>query len=255
MDTNNGNQPITYESVLALIQKQSEEFDRRSEEFDRRMILEADERKAQTAEYKVQVAEYEARSERAAAAMWLSIEKTKDEWAKSAADLKQSIKDTKDEWAKSAADLKQSIKENNIISAGISTSLGMFAEEFFRNSIYNGDRVLFGQKFDECIANVKRFDKNSKKRSEQDLMLINGESFAVVEVKFRARLSDIQELLDRVATIRTLYPQYKDHKLYLGLAGMSFEDGVEEAVIEAGIAVVKQVGETIEVIDDNLKVF
>ena len=51
------------------------------------------------------------------------------------------------------------------------------------------------------------------------------------------------------------FPQHKDKTVYLALAGMSFNPLTEQACKEAGIAIIKQAGETIVIFDDHLKTF
>ena len=48
---------------------------------------------------------------------------------------------------------------------------------------------------------------------------------------------------------------YKDFKIYLGLASMSFYSELEQECINQGVAVIKQVGDIEVIINDNLKVF
>jgi len=52
-----------------------------------------------------------------------------------------------------------------------------------------------------------------------------------------------------------LCPEYKNHKIYLGVAAMSFKAGLETELHNAGIATIKQVGEKMVVCDKDVKVF
>ena len=96
--------------------------------------------------------------------------------------------------------------------------------------------------------------KDSRKKIERDIMLINGKSIAIVGVKYKARREDIYKLINKLPDFRTLYLQYRSHRIYLGLAAMSFKS-VEDETVKKGIAVIKQVGDTIVVSDKHLKVF
>jgi hypothetical protein len=147
------------------------------------------------------------------------------------------------------------IKELKEMIGGMGNSNGMFAEEFFFNAIDNGDKKLFGEQFDNCISSSKRYNKGNRLRSERDVLLINGNSVAIIEVKYKARKEDIQKLIEKLPVFKMLYPEYKSHRIYLGLAAMAFEKDVEEDTIKEGIAIVKQVGDTVFVSNENLKVF
>jgi hypothetical protein len=62
-------------------------------------------------------------------------------------------------------------------------------------------------------------------------------------------------VLKKVETFRILFPNYKDFKIYLGLAAMSFYPKLEQRCLAQGIAVIKQVGDTVVINDTQLKVF
>jgi len=147
------------------------------------------------------------------------------------------------------------IKELKEMIGGMGNSNGMFAEEFFINSIKKGDKNLFGEHFDEFESISRRNIKNKQTKGEQDLFLYNGKAVAIIEIKYKARREDIQKLINRPSVFKTLNPEYKSHRIYLGLAAMSFEDKVEDESIKAGIAIVKQVGDTVVISDENMKVF
>jgi len=153
------------------------------------------------------------------------------------------------------AETDRQIKELKEMIGGMANSNGMFAEEFFFNAIDNSDKKLFGEQFHECISSVKRYNKGKQKKSEQDVLLVNGNSVAIVEVKYKARKEDIQKLIDRPPVFKVLYPEYQSHRIYLGLAAMSFDTGVEDETVKNGIAIIKQVGDTVVISDENLKIF
>ena len=170
----------------------------------------------------------------------------------------EQIKETGERQRETDKQIKETgrqIKELKEMLGGMGNSNGLFAEEFFFNSIYNGDKKLFGEHFDDCISSSKRYHKGNRLKSEHDILLFNGKSVAIIEVKYKARKEDIQKLINRLPVFKTLYPEYKSHRIYLGLAAMAFEKDVEEDTIKEGIAIVKQVGDMVVISDENLKVF
>ena len=56
-------------------------------------------------------------------------------------------------------------------------------------------------------------------------------------------------------TFKALFPHYKDFALYLGLAGMHVNITAERETIKQGVAVIKQVDDTMVVNDAHLKLF
>ena len=159
------------------------------------------------------------------------------------------------EMEKSRADFEFRMKKLDEQIGGISKSQGLIAEEFFINSLYKDDKHFFGELFDKCIYNYKYHNKRTHKKGEFDIILINGKSVAIVETKFRARKKDIQKLIDIIPDFKEEFPQYQSHQIYLGLAALAFDEKVAEESINNGIAVFKQVGETVEIYDENLKNF
>jgi len=51
------------------------------------------------------------------------------------------------------------------------------------------------------------------------------------------------------------FPEFKNHPVYLGLATMAFYPELEQECIDHGIAVIKQMGDTVVINDQNLKVY
>jgi hypothetical protein len=128
---------------------------------------------------------------------------------------------------------------------------GRFAEEYFFNSFENGKQNFFGEKFDEIKKNLKGTETDD----EFDMVMLNGHFVGLVEVKFKAHENDIPKVLKKASTFKTNFPKYQNHKVYLGLATMAFYPELEKECIRQGIAVIKQVGDTIIINDKHLKAF
>ena len=92
-------------------------------------------------------------------------------------------------------------------------------------------------------------------KDEYDIVLYNHSSVALIEVKYKAHVNDIPNVLRKAETFRVLFPNYKDFKIYLGLASLAFYPELEQRCINEGIAVIKQVGESVIINDKHLKVF
>ena len=164
------------------------------------------------------------------------------------------------EIAKSQAELTESQKETDRQIKKVKETLGSwannhgtFAEEYFFNSFEQGKQNFFGEKFDEIEKNLK--NRRQGLRDEYDIVLFNHTSVALIEVKYKAHVNNIPEVLKKAETFRILYPDYKDFRIYLGLASMSFYPELEEECINTGIAIIKQVGDTVVINDKHLKVY
>jgi hypothetical protein len=151
--------------------------------------------------------------------------------------------------------LAKSVKRINKNVGGIENSNGDFAEEYFFNSFKQGNHNFFGETFDEIDKNVPGGEPDSEDDDEYDIVLYNCKSIGIVEVKYKARPSNIERTIEKAATFRTVYPQYADHKIYLAIAAMSFHLDTEDKCKKAGIAIVKQVGDKVIIYEDNLTAY
>ena len=147
----------------------------------------------------------------------------------------------------------RAVKEMSRTIGSWSNNHGSFAEEYFFNSFENGKQNFFGEKFDAIEKNAKGIKKDFF--DEYDILLINGTSVGIIEVKFKAHTDHIPKVLNKALTFRENFPYYAGHQVYLGLATLSFDTNVEQECIHHGIAVIKQVGDTVVINDEHLKVY
>jgi len=159
-----------------------------------------------------------------------------------------------EQWRKkSNADFDRRIKKLEEITGSWANNHGSFAEEYFFNSFENGKQNFFGEKFDKIKKKLYNFWQGIE--DEYDIVLYNHSSVALIEVKYKAHENDIPKVLKKAETFKILFPNYKDFKIYLGLASLSFYPELEQECIKQGIAIIKQVGDTVVINDSHLKVF
>jgi hypothetical protein len=137
---------------------------------------------------------------------------------------------------------------------GVANSNGEMAEEFFYNS-FNADKTFANERFDEIDRNLAY--KRKDKKAEFDLVLFNGKSVALIEIKYNAKPDNIKvdKLIARIEIFKILYPEYQNHNIYLGVAALGFKEGLVETLHEAGIATIHQIGNKMIVYDKEVKVF
>ena len=145
------------------------------------------------------------------------------------------------------------IKEVSAQISGIGNNNGYYSETFFQD-IFERRLEFGGIKYDEMVANFGIKDRTRK--MEVDIALINGDSVALIEAKYRIHPEFIKEFAEkRVEKFRAYFPEYKDYKIYLGVAGFSFDDTVPVEAKKYGVGIVKPVGEGIEVEAESLKAY
>jgi len=222
MENTNNKTPDTLESVSALIKELALNFD--SEMVNSR------------AEFKQQMAESRAEFDQRMAE---SDVKFNQRMAESSAKFDREMAESRAEF-----DRRMGSYSNNI---------GAFAEEYFFNSLKIGKCNFFGEEFDDVEKNLKGIKKNYK--DEYDIVLFNGKSVAIVEVKFKAHENDLPNIIKKAETFRINYPDYANHRVYIGLATMAFYPELETECEKVGIAIVKQAGDSMVINDEHLKEF
>jgi hypothetical protein len=183
------------------------------------------------------------------------LAEVKEMFALSSAKFDREMKESRERFEKelkeSREDYDLRMKKFEKTMGSWSNNHGFFAEEYFFNSFERGKRCFFGEQFDD----IKKSLKGTETNDEFDVVMLNGHSVGLVEVRFKAHDHDIPKILRKSETFRINFPKYQNHKVYLGLATMVFYPKLEEECLNQGIAVIKQVGDTVVINDKNLKVF
>jgi len=135
---------------------------------------------------------------------------------------------------------------------GISDNQGDVAEDFFYNSFIK-DNHLGGISFDDITQNMRKH--RGKTQEEYDIFLTNGQSIAIIEVKYKAHLEDIKKLDRKFNNFKKLFPIYKDYKLYGAMASFYFNQETKDKLLKDGYFVVERRGRLIKTENsDYLKV-
>jgi len=168
-------------------------------------------------------------------------------------ELRQLMKENEQKAEKRQIDAEKRMKKLEGLLGSWANNFGSFAEEYFFNSFENEQQNFFGEHFNEIRKNVKPKGKNLE--DEYDIVMYNDSSVAIVEVKSKAHINDIQKVIKKAETFRILCPDYADFNIYLGFASLSFYKELEQECINQGIAIIKQVGDTVVINDAHLKVY
>jgi hypothetical protein len=108
-----------------------------------------------------------------------------------------------------------------------------------------------GYSFNSRTENFAVFDPATKKTlTELDIILENGESIIVIEVKVTASSNDIQKHIQKMQiyrAFRTREMPLGNKKLYGGIAAGVFPNDIQKAALEAGFYVIVQSGDTVKI--------
>ena len=231
MENLNNHQAITPESVLMAIQEATSRVTAEVKEMFKASRAELE---ASRAVFEASRAEFDQR-----------MKKFDENLEASRAEFDQRMK-------KSNEAFDCQLKKMNEYMMGITESNSKFSEEYFFNSLENGQINFFiDEKIDKILPNVKGRTVND----EYDILFLNGKTTGIVECKYKARKDDIPKMLKKPDTFRINFPEYKNHKVYLAMAAFSINENCQRECIKQGIAVIKQVGDTIVVKNKHLKTF
>ncbi len=177
-------------------------------------------------------------------------EQRSKEAAKEAAERSKEAAEHSKETAERSKDLDRRFAETDRILKEIGQRMGSMgqnqgdvAEEFFYNSLFDKP-TLGGIVFDRVIKNIGA--GRPGKQVEFDIVMHNGSAMAIVEVKYKVHPSSLDQIEKQMRRYRELFPEYKDYKLYGGVAGFSVPDDVIEQAHERGLFVLQRKGDVFE---------
>ena len=138
--------------------------------------------------------------------------------------------------------LRESTQRMGEHLGGIANNQGSVTEEFFYNSLLEHPQVG-AFKFSKIISNHMVGSKG--KQTEFDLVLVNGDSVVVVEIKYKLHPAHIDKLAAQLKAFKKLSPEFKAYRLYGALAGFSVPGAVQQAAAEHGYMVLQRKGQAI----------
>ncbi len=159
-------------------------------------------------------------------------------------DLVASLAEKSDRLDAQMAETTRKLDKASALLGNIGQNQGAVAEEFFFNSL-QAKPVLGGVRYDDVFLNVHSF--NGKLQNEYDVVMVNGKSVALIEVKYAVHSDDIDKTIKGIANYRTLFPQHKDFAIYGAIAGFKIGEDVAESAKKQGLMVLKRVGDVMEV--------
>ena len=126
----------------------------------------------------------------------------------------------------------------------VTNNQGDVTEEFFFNSLKVNPH-LGDIKFNDIESNSRKAREGVE--DEFDIVMTNGDSVGMVEVKYKVHSRDIDKLRDKkISNFKKLYPNYSNYKLYVGIAGFHIDDEAEKCAKENGFFVLKRYGNIVK---------
>jgi len=163
----------------------------------------------------------------------------------------KSLKETERILNEKFARMEKAIEKTNKQIGGISRSNGEFCEEYFINS-FKENPTFMGEKYDYVVEYLRPYP-NTVIADEYDLVLHNGSTVVIIEMKYKANIEDVGKMFSKLHSYRANYPMNNDYKIYLALASFRFPAKVRKRADEEGIVLIEQRGDKIEVISEKVK--
>ena len=109
-------------------------------------------------------------------------------------------------------------------------------EQRFVDSLDSQNLEVAGVKFDEIYANVSK--KRGGENIELDALLVNGDSVAIMEVKKKLHLNDVDKVHDKlIGRFRELFPEHRAKRLLVLVAGETVNSDAAAQALENGFIV------------------
>jgi len=128
----------------------------------------------------------------------------------------------------------------------IGQNQGDIAEEFFYNSLVENTEVG-GIKYDEIIRGMEKHRGNTQE--EYDIVLVNENSIALIEVKYKANLGDIKKIIRKEKNFRKLFPIYSEYNISSGLATFHLLDDIRDELLDNGFFALQRSGNIVEAVN------
>ena len=155
-----------------------------------------------------------------------------------------------EEMSKVVAKTSRKLTEVGIRLGSMGQNLGAVAESFFYNSLKKMPEIG-GISFDRVTPNMVVGTKAES--SEFDIVLTNGATIAIVEVKFVAHVNDLNQIETQIKTYRALFPEHKDYAIYGGIAGLTVQREVLAEAKNRGFFVLEQQGKVMSSATEGMR--
>ncbi|MEO5348268.1 MAG: hypothetical protein H7836_01270 [Magnetococcus sp. YQC-3] len=217
--------------------RESEEFKRENQEFKR----ETQEFKRETQEFKRETQEFKREFQE-------SLQASQAEWRQQRQETERMLQEERLKTEHAFRETDQIIKK---MSKNIDR-LGGRLGEFVEGLVAPACKTLFVQRGIPVHKVTRRVDADlpGGRYMEIDLLVINTDAIALVEVKSKLAVEDVREHLSRLAEFKEFFPEYADKQVMGAVAAMVIEENVCRFAISSGLFVIEQAGDTLRMAND-----
>ena len=124
------------------------------------------------------------------------------------------------------------------------------AEKFFANGFIKNTK-LGNLKFDDVMQKSEKH--RGKTQEEYDILLTNGNAIAIIEVKHKAHVNDLEPLDRKIKNFKKLFPIYEKYVVYGALASFHINKDAKKEILKRGYFAVERDGDLISTQSTELK--
>ena len=129
---------------------------------------------------------------------------------------------------------------------GHTNNVGDVTEEFF----FRG--LSLKMKLGDIKYDLIRKNMGETEAKEYDIVMVNGDSVAVISVKYKLHKKDIDKFFkEDLREFKKYFPEFKNYKLYAGIASKSISKEQEKKIKNLGLFPIVQAGKDVEVLDEK----
>jgi hypothetical protein len=170
--------------------------------------------------------------------------RAKEDAARAKEDAEKSMALSKIELDRADAHMREALAEMGRRLGSMGQNQGDVAEEFFYNSLEDSP-TLGGIHYDFKDKSWRK--RWGKVQDEFDIVLVNAEHVALIEVKYKAHANDLATLLDKkISNFKILFPEYANYQHHLGFASLHMNDELKQNALDAGVMVLQRKGDVME---------
>jgi len=148
------------------------------------------------------------------------------------------------EWEKT----ERIVRRTNKQLGDLHRRFGQLAEHLVAPNIHKRFNELGYHFGSHAPGGIKIFDEQGKTKTEIDFLLENGETIMALEVKTKPAIKDVEHHIRRLEILRDHRRGLNDKRTIQGaIAGAIFGPEEKKAVVEAGLYVVEQSGDTMRI--------
>jgi hypothetical protein len=179
--------------------------------------------------------------------VWAMFQETDRRLKERIEETDKRLKESMEQTDRRLEETNQAVKEASRIVGDLGNKFGKLSEYLVVPNMLDKFNAL-GYVFTKASRNIKFLDSNKKTLTEVDVLLENGDSAIVVEVKSDLTIDYVNQHIERMEKLRRYWDDHNDKRELIGaVAGAIMEDRVKKHALNTGFYAIVQSGDTVKI--------